>query len=205
MENAFYNVFIHFIQKVGMESVYSDVSFIVSLAFIAVAFLLCFIGVKFFRTLGALMMYIMVAIFLIFVMQKANLGEIVIAFTLIGILAASITYKWYRLSAFIVAYYIGYSLAAPIFELAWINLIIGAVFGIGVLIFPVIGLMIVTSVWGGLYFIMEGISLLGFNMPAYVKLILCAVVIVSGVFVQYLISEELLALPLKERREKAIK
>jgi len=188
-----------------MQSVYSEVAFMVSIVFMLAALLLCFIGVKFFKSMSAVMMFIMVAIILIFIMKKASIGEVVTAFTLIGVLCAAITYRWYRLSAFIVAVYIGYSFAAPIFDAMWINIAIGVLLGIAVNIYPIIVLMVITSVWGGLYFTIEGLSLLGFNLPLYLVMIICGVIIISGVVVQYMISKELLDLPIKERRKEVIK
>lgn len=188
-----------------MQSIYSDAAFAVSLAFTLAALLLCFIGVKFFRTMSTFMMFILVAIFLILIMKKASPGEVVTAFTLIGVLCAAITYRWYRLSLFIIAFFIGYSFSSPIFDAMWINIIIGALFGILANIYPVIVLIIISSVWGGLYFTIEGLSLLGLNAPAYLIIILCTLVIISGVVVQYFISKELLELPIAERRKEVVK
>lgn len=187
-------------EATGLGAQFSGASPAISLGIIVLAVLLCFFGIKIFRPTSSAIMFLMTALFLTFAMRKISMGQIVTAFTVIGLIMAAITYKWYRLSAFIIGLFIGFSITAPLVDNFWINVSVGIALGIIANIFPVMAVMVMTSVWGGLYAVLAGIELLGINASVFITLILCAAAAFAGIVVQYLLTKQLLSLPLKERR-----
>jgi len=187
-------------EATGIGAQFEEAAPAISIGIIVLAVLLCFLGIKIFRPTSSAMMFLMTAMFLTIVMRGIGMGRIVTAFSVIGLIMAAITYKWYRLSAFIIGLFIGFSITAPLVANFWINLSVGIALGIIANIFPVMAVMVMTSVWGGLYTVLAGIELLGITPPVFITLILCAVAAFAGIVVQYLLTKQLLSLPMKERR-----
>jgi len=187
-------------EATGMGAQFSEAAPAISIGIIVLAVLLCFFGIKIFRPVSSAMMFLVTALFVTFVMRRAEMGQIVTAFTVIGLIMAAVTYKWYRLSAFIIGLFIGFSITAPLVDNFWMNLSVGIALGIIANIFPVMAVMVMTSVWGGLYTVLAGIELLGLTPSVFVTLILSAIAAFAGIVVQYLLTKQLLSLPLKERR-----
>ena len=194
-----------FTEEAGLKVQFAEAAFPVSLGLIVTAVLLCFFGIKLFKTFSSLIMFILTGLFFMFVMTKANMGEIVTVFVIIGLFMAFITYRWYRLSAFIIGMFIGFSFTAPFVESFWINFAVGAAFGVAANLFPVIAIIIMTTVWGGFYFTIAGADFLGINISEYLTALIFIFFTLIGITVQYLFSRDLLRLTLKERRQQVFK
>ncbi len=189
-------------EKVRMELEFAQINFELAVSFIIIALLLCFVGIKFFRIIAGTMAFLLTAIFFIVVMKHANPGYVVTTFTIIGLAICFITFKWYRLSAFVIAALLSYSFSALIFNAIWINIVIGLLLALIVNLYPIITIITLTSLWGGLYTAIEGFNLLGINLPGYLTIVLGLLLAAAGAFSQYSIEKEILNLPVKDRRMK---
>ena len=194
-----------FTQMLGMQAQFSQAAFSVGLGILALAVLLCFFGIRLFKVFSALIMFILTGMFFLFVMKKANMGEIVTTFVILGLLFAAITFRWYRLSAFIMGMFIGFSFTAPFVDSFWINFAVGAAFGAAANLFPVMAIMIMTAVWGGFYMTVAGAELFSINLSDYITALSFIFFALTGIAVQYFLRRDLLSLTLKERRMQIFK
>ncbi len=194
-----------FIEEVGMKAQFDAAAFSVSLALIIMAVMLCFYGVKLFKAFSSIIIFVLTGLFFLLVMKKADIGDIVALFTILGLLMAAVTYKWYTLSAFIIGMFIGFSFTAPFAESFWINFAVGVAFGVAANVFPVIAIIIMTAVWGSFYFTIAGAELFNINISEYLTALLFVFFSMVGIMLQYLPSKDLLKLTLKERRRAIFK
>ncbi|MEX1376013.1 MAG: hypothetical protein AB1Z23_00935 [Eubacteriales bacterium] len=200
MKNAFYIIIMKFGEAVGMESEFVQSAFAIAVAVLAVSLLLCFFGKKTIRIFAGIMAFVLCALALITLMKNAGIGEKVTAFSVLGLIAASVTMRWYRVSAFIIAGIIGYSIVATFSNILWLNISAAIVLGVLANIFPVYGIIILTSIWGGLVIGFEGDNILNLGLSSAAVAAIGAAIAALGFTVQYFMNKELLKMPLKQRR-----
>lgn len=200
MTNAFFAIIMKFGQEVNMESEFSNIVKIIFASILLVAFISCFFGFKIFRFISAIMAFFLTALlFIAWMSPKSNMGMIVTAFSLIGLVMAFLAFRWYRLSAFLMCALIGYSFAAMFISNVWISAAIAIVFGLVAVVYPVIMMISVTALWGGITLGFEGLQLIGVEY-LWLKIVASVLFVAGGLAVQYFMNRKLINMPAQYRR-----
>ena len=205
MKNTFYIITMKLGEAVGMKAEFAEAAVIIAAVLLAVSLLLCFFGKKTFRIFAGIMAFLLTALALIFIMKNASMGEKATAFSILGLIAASIAIRWYRVGAFIIAGIMGYSIASAFSDVLWINVSAAIALGILVNVFPVYGIIVLTAVWGGLVLAFEGANILSLDLGKTAVSAVGAALAALGFTVQYFTNRKLLKMPSKQRRQEISK
>lgn len=131
------------------------------LLFLAV--LTCFFGFNVYRAEFSVLVFIGVTLICCFIMRaRTDWGTVTTTFAVLGTAFAFFAFRWHRLGGFIIC---GVTAAAVVWLMTqsiWITVAAGVLAGILLLLFPVIMLCLMTSLWGMLviYGFKEDIPLL---------------------------------------------
>lgn len=190
MTNAFYVIIMKFVQEVGMEYFAQSVT-IVTVGILALAFLSCFFGLRLFRIFSAIMAFFLTAIGICVMLRASvDMGVIVTTFAIVGVITAFLAYHLYHVSVFFICACIGYSIFAVFTGNIWICIAAGIVIGVVAVLFSAIVIILSTAIWGAMTIGFDGVSYLGID-ELFIKIVVIAVLVVAGIFVQYTMNKSL--------------
>jgi hypothetical protein len=176
--------FLSFSQEVGMKDIFIQAVEIIAGATLLISVLSCFFGHKLVRLCSAVITFFITAIAICEMLRAiANMGVIVITFALVGLIAAFLTYHWYKFSAFLLSAMMGYSIVTVFTSNIWLCLCVGIVLGTVSLFFTDEVIILSTAVVGAITLSFIGLPYIDINLLTY-KILASAVLSIAGIITQ---------------------
>lgn len=150
--------------------------------------LTCLFGFKLYRGLFSISLFLFIALVSSVTLgSRMDWGSVVTLFSVAGVALAALGYGWSRLGGVMICF-IAWAMMITVWNTSlWVILPAAAVFGILVLIFPVITISATTALWGGWVF-MDALYLMTGNNGRYgVWVVLLAI---AGFMLQLFISRK---------------
>lgn len=156
-------LFLKFSLETGiLDTVNENIEFLSGILLL-LAVLTCFFGFNVYRAEFSVLVFIGVTLVCCFIMrERTDWGTVTTTFAVFGTAFAFFAFRWHRLGGFTIC---GVTAAAVVWLMTqslWITVAAGVLAGILLLLFPVIMLCLMTSIWGMLviYGFREDIPLL---------------------------------------------
>lgn len=156
-------LFLRFSLETGILDTVNENIELLSVVLLFLAVLTCFFGFNVYRAEFSVLVFIGVTLICCFIMRdRTDWGTVTTTFAVLGTAFAFFAFRWHRLGGFVIC---GVTAAAAVWLITqsiWITAAAGVLAGILLLLFPVIMICLMTSLWGMLviYGFREDIPLL---------------------------------------------
>lgn len=142
-------LFLRFSLETGiLDTVKENIEFLSGVLLI-LAIITCFFGFYVYRAEFSVLVFIAVTLICCFIMrQRTDWGTITTTFAVLGTALAFFAYRWHRFGGFVICATVAGTAIWIITQSIWIAIIASVLSGIMFLMFPVIMISLMTSLWG---------------------------------------------------------